>query len=670
MTLPGEPPNLPPGATLDLEPAAAHPLVVPTTDPLLFELHERYELSGQLGSGGMGDVRLCRDRQIGRTVAMKVIREARVASPEARARFIHEARVQGQLEHPAVVPVYDLGINPDERVWFTMKRVRGVSLEAILDTLSEEPDDAFAEQFSRRRLLSAFSRICLAVDFAHRRGVVHRDLKPANLMLGDFGEAYVLDWGVAKLMAAVEEEPSPADTGRLAAVVAAAAASPAVGKESGTGALELPADTTHETIPGTILGSPGYISPEQLQGGEVGPRSDIYALGSILFEILALDPLHHGRTPILLMASTLRGVDARPSLRAPDLAVPPELDAICVKATQLDPSARHASARELHEAVERYLDGARDEEQRRMSSAVHAAEAEAAADRAETEDDAPLEDRRRAMRAAGRALALDPSNPEALHTMVRLLTHPPARTPPEVAMEQRRTFAHQTRWNARAGAYSYATVLALAAYFPWVGVGSWAWYGVFVALMIASLALSVWQGWLHRAPSHAMVLLTFVVSSLAFATIASAYGPLVLAPVALAANTAAYATNIHRRVRPFAIAFGCALVGVTALLERLGALPAHYEIHGATMSLHPGLTALPETATMVFLTFAAMAAILATSLVVSRSRDLLHDAERKIMTYAWHLRELVPSELREATDPTRDRRFTGPTAKPRDDEAR
>lgn len=269
---------------------------------------ERYGPPTELGRGGMGVVQLHRDERIGREVAMKRLRGPVVGMPELSARFVREARVQGQLEHPAIPPVYDVGVDPDGAPYFTIKRLRGRTLKDIIAGLvAGTPRYA---QFTRRRLLADLASVCLAVEFAHNRGVLHRDLKPANIMLGDYGEVYVLDWGVAKL---AEVDDSPVDLSEIV--------------------RDTPAGEAATTMAGIVLGTPGYMAPEQLHNHNIGPTVDVYALGSILFEILTLLPLHDGRSKDAILAQTVAGADARASVRAPDLDIPPELEAACVRAT-------------------------------------------------------------------------------------------------------------------------------------------------------------------------------------------------------------------------------------------------------------------------------------------------------------------------------------------------
>jgi serine/threonine-protein kinase len=338
--------------------------------------------------------------------------------------------VQGQLEHPAIVPVYDLGVDPEGAAYFTMKRVRGMTLAEVLEALRHK-DTAVVGRYSRRKLLTAFSSVCLAVDFAHRRGVLHRDLKPANVMLGDFGEVYVLDWGLARTAGAAElpEEPVAAT----------------------------PVETEIRTAHGALLGTPGYMAPEQVRGERerIDARADVYALGCVLFEVLALEPLHGRRSAPELIASTVTGAEARPSRRVPQADVPPELDGICAKATALAPEDRFASARALHEAVERYLDGDRDVELRRQLASGHADAAAEAAALARAPGDGAGEARRSAMREVGRALALDPQNESALRTLVSLLTEPPREIPPEARAEMEESAHVQSRLAARIGGVGY-----------------------------------------------------------------------------------------------------------------------------------------------------------------------------------------------------------------------
>ena len=233
-----------------------------------------------------------------------------------------------------------------------MKRLHGETLAEILDGLQKQ-NPAMAAAYPQRRLLSALSRVALAIAFANSRGVLHRDLKPGNVMLGDFGEVYLLDWGLAKLTSA--EEP---------------------------GAGIKPAVNQKETQVGEVMGTPGYMSPEQLRGeiDQLDGRTDVYTLGVLLFEILTLQPFHDRKGLDTIYNSTLGKLDPKISQRTTAKGVPPELVAAIVKATALDRRDRYGNARELHDAIERFLDGKKDDRARSEIAAAHASTAlEAAA---------------------------------------------------------------------------------------------------------------------------------------------------------------------------------------------------------------------------------------------------------------------------------------------------
>jgi eukaryotic-like serine/threonine-protein kinase len=278
----------------------------------------RYRVSRRIGKGGMGEVMGARDEQVGRDVAIKRMRKAN-PSERAIARFLREASIQGRLEHPAICPVHEIGRDSEGLPFFVMKKLAGTTLAKILDRPGGDRGE-----YPLQRVLRAFAEVCLAIEFAHVRGIVHRDLKPDNIMFGDFGEVYVLDWGVAKIVG--EEDGDFADV------------------DSGSG--------EHATQQGTAIGTPGYMAPEQVQGKQVDGKCDVYTLGCLLFEILAGEPLHPRGFPG--MSSAVQGKDPRPSARAPGRDIAPELDAICTEATQYAADKR-PSARELGDMVQRFL---------------------------------------------------------------------------------------------------------------------------------------------------------------------------------------------------------------------------------------------------------------------------------------------------------------------------
>ncbi len=372
-----------------------------TSAPL--EGRERYELGALIGRGGMGEVFAAYDAQLDREVAVKRLHPDKI-TPSSLARFLREARIQGWLDHPAIPSVYDLGRDDEGRPFFAMKRLSGITLDEILAAREAEAradhdaHRAALPRFTEQQLLRAFVEICLAIEFAHTRGVLHRDLKPANMLLGEFGEVYVFDWGVACVL----DELAPAsDTTRPT--------------------LEQVANTAG------VLGTPGYMSPEQVCGEDLDGRADVYALGCVLFEILVGRRVHP--SGLAGMTSALAGVTAAPATYRDNLA--PELDELCRRATAVDRTERIASARALGEAVQRYLDGDRDLALRRKLAQTHLEAARRASEEAARatrigsllpsssegvntgEAKLGFAATSVAMRAAGRALALDPSLPGA-----------------------------------------------------------------------------------------------------------------------------------------------------------------------------------------------------------------------------------------------------------------
>jgi serine/threonine-protein kinase len=588
-------------------------LVVPVDDP-----EERYQKDRLLGRGGMGAVWEYKDRRIGRRVAMKVLHPAVAGAAQVQARFLREAQVQGQLEHPAVVPVYDLMRSADGELCFTMKTVRGVTLAEVVEGLRIQRPSTVAK-FSRRRILTDFARVCLAIDFAHTRGVLHRDLKPANVMLGDFGEVYVLDWGLAK----IKEEADLAATEPIAT------------------------SSVDDTQAGAVMGTPGYMAPEQVRGDvdAIGPTADVYALGAILFELLALERLNQPGG----------GGDARPGVRAPDRDVPPELDVICARATAPDPGDRYPSARALHDALEAYLDGERDLELRRAKAASHAEAAVEAARIARAGGPGTLDARRTAMREIGRALALDPEHVGAIQTMVQLLTEPPDETPPEVKIEMDRQDRAKHRWIGRVGAIAYLGIFGFLPVLMWVGIRNAAVVAGFFGFLALCAGLSVVAARGTR-PSYRIVDAVMISSNLAFIVGAGFLGPLVLMPAAIAVNATAFAVFAEPRRRILIGTMGCLAILVPLGLELAGLVPASIRFEDGALVLVPRALALPATPTIVFLTVTSVASVLLGCYVVGHIRDTLAAAEQRLYLYTWHVRELVPPSARDATDPTVARR--------------
>ncbi len=315
-------------------------------------LPPRYKDLGRIASGGCGDVRRVLDTQFDRVVAMKTLRWELVGSLSMRARFLVEAEVTAQLEHPGIVAVHERGELPDGRLWFTMKEVRGRTLrDVILEVHASAEPSGFRvapSGWTFRRLADAFVRIVQAVAFAHRHGIVHRDLKPENLMVGDLGEVLVMDWGLARRVGTPGREP---DSG--------AGSTPPAGEDTDSAASRL---TQH----GEVLGTPAYMPPEQARGqhDRHGPESDVYSLGAILHCLLTSRPPYEGVSVLGVLRQVLAG-PPRPIVEVMQNGppVPAELVAICQRAMVRDIEARYPDASAMADELVSWLDGARRREQ-------------------------------------------------------------------------------------------------------------------------------------------------------------------------------------------------------------------------------------------------------------------------------------------------------------------
>jgi len=561
----------------------------------------RYRLARRIGKGGMGEVIAARDEQVGRDVAIK---RMRAATPGERAiqRFLREASIQGRLEHPAIVPVHEIGHDSDGLPFFVMKKLTGTTLGKVLVAPS------LREQFGLQRILRAFAEVCLAVELAHVRGIVHRDLKPDNILLGDFGEVYILDWGVAKVI-------GEADDGDFADVI------------SGSG--------EHATEVGTTIGTPGYMAPEQACGmPDIDGRTDIYTLGCVLFEILAGEPLHP--RGIEGMQSALAGCDARPSRRAPKRTIPPELDALCVAATATERDERIQTARELGDRVQRFLDGDRDLALRRDLARDHFAHAQAAFGAGDTD-----ELRRTAMREAAAALALDPALDGAAELVGRLMLDPPRTTPREVHDAIAADEILTVKANARAGLWSLIACLAFTPLLWWIAPHGSLYVAGFTAMLVLSCVvyLAAYHG---ASPKPGLVI---VGNAVMIVLVARMFSPLLIAPGIAAVF--ALAMVITPRLSVLGSAFAVAPLYIVAaitplLLERVGVLEPTVIIDRAGILLRAPAVAGEEGPSILVAILYMIGLIICTCWMAHAMRDRTRAAHHRLHLQAWQLRQLVP----------------------------
>ncbi len=554
-----------------------------------------YLIGVSIGRGGMGEVLAAQDTRIGREVAVKRM-TSESPDDEQIARFLREARIQARLEHPAIVPVHELGIDAEGRPYFTMKRLVG-------ETLGQRQIDGV----SLNRLLRAYVEVCRAIEFAHSRGVVHRDLKPANVMLGDYGEVYVIDWGIARVLA--DDPDQMLDQVDISTL------------DQGTKS-------------GALLGTPGYMAPEQIRGARATTAADIYALGSVLFELLTGELLHRrGQAGVTTTLSTPK---QSPADRKPDRGIPPELDALCQCALEEDPEAR-PTAHGLAEAVQNYLDGDRDLARRRELAAQQLTAARSILE----SDDADA--RAAAMRRAGRALALDPESEAAAELVSSLLLTPPSKLPPDLiaGLEEQELQINKDR--SRKAMWVYLSVFAMLPLALVMEVKNWpmviGFYGVSVVAALSSAQFAR-----TGKPSVVVVLIVNLALTVLWTRFA---GPFVLTPLMVCCAIIAITAIPWINQRMWVVVTWTAIAVLLPIaLEWWQILPKTWEIAGGRMTIMSDVIktqGLRDELSLIFSTVLFALVIGIFTLGISKRRRL---GQQQLFVQAWHLRQLLPSTKR------------------------
>ena len=548
-----------------------------------------YEIGEVIGQGGMGEVVLARDAKIGREVAIKRMRGAS-PGPDALDRFLREAKIQARLDHPAIVPVHDLGEDDEGRPYFTMKRLAGTTLH-----------DEIARSAPQQRLLRAIVDASLAVEFAHSRGVVHRDLKPHNIMLGDYGEVYVLDWGIARV----------------------------VGEKTGTPAASDISTLEGHTQAGALLGTPGYMAPEQVRGEEIGPAADVYALGCILFEILTGESLHPRGTNQAL-ASTLSSPMQAPAERKPDRGIAPELDAACTAALAAEPAQR-PSARALADRIQRYLDGDRDLERRRTMAIDELSTARRAAKDPKLRADA--------IRHAGRALVLDPTSSDATKLVLELLIDPPAELPADLERSlhtHEREIASRTAGTAVGASFAYFLFLPLIA---WAGVRHWSIVILFYVL-VCLMGFSAYHQYRTRHDQPLVALLCNVGMMVLLSRMLS---PWLFVPAITCVFAMTLTSQRYLWERPLiVIACGVLAIGLPLALEAAGVFERTWSIDHGKLVIESNMIDVSSVSTVVLLVAGCIGSMLISTMFSRAMAMSQHEAHRRVEIQAWHLRQLLP----------------------------
>ena len=342
-----------------------------------------YQLMGEVARGGMGVILKGHDTDLGRDVALKVLDKRLAERPEVVQRFVEEAQIGGQLQHPGIVPVYELGLMADQRPYFTMKLVKGRTLANLL---AERESPASG----RARMIDIFESICQTMAYAHSRGVLHRDLKPANIMVGAFGEVQVVDWGLAKVLARGGTADEKRARDRLAESQLTVLETVRSAEGSGSGS---------ESMVGSVMGTPAYMPPEQASGkvDRLDERADVFALGAILCEILTGRPPYVGdRSDVIIAAAQGDQDEALARLEA--CGADPELVKLTKQCLMPAAEARPANASVVADRIHSHVVG--------VEERAHAAQVEAAAAQGRAQQERKARRLTAALGVAGLAIVL------------------------------------------------------------------------------------------------------------------------------------------------------------------------------------------------------------------------------------------------------------------------
>ena len=311
---------------------------------------KRYSVVKKLNEGGMKAIWEVDDHRTARKVAMALIQESKIASEKDIDAFLYEARLTSNLQHPNIIPIYDIALDENGNPYFTMKALKGETLGEILNQL-RQGNEGEKKQYSRTALLAIFLKVCNAISYAHSKGVIHLDLKPSNIIVGDYGDVHVLDWGLSTLVTHLSDyEGEPVSWHSI----------DDVSLENGQTLTHYLESTSENRRQRNIVGgTPGYMAPEQAQGSpaDIDFQTDVYMLGALLYEILTFHCPIEGETVKDVLHKTVRGEIQPPGKRTPERKIPTALEAIAMKSLNADPAERYPSVATLIRDLQKFQDG-------------------------------------------------------------------------------------------------------------------------------------------------------------------------------------------------------------------------------------------------------------------------------------------------------------------------